>query len=134
MRYSTAEGAQGICPNGWHIPTDAEWYALESSLKDSGELCDAARGGRFDCFGAGTKLMQGGSSGMYFQLAGSRVYVDGSFYSRNKSTSFWSSTVKEKFFPWVRGLDSGNTRVTRGISANTNGFSVRCLKSGQNTF
>ncbi|MCK5839899.1 MAG: hypothetical protein KAG99_08620, partial [Bacteroidales bacterium] len=26
------EGAQGICPSGWHIPTDAEWTDLENYL------------------------------------------------------------------------------------------------------
>ena len=25
MQYLTNEGVQGICPQGWHIPTDAEW-------------------------------------------------------------------------------------------------------------
>ena len=28
MQYSTTEGAQGICPAGWHIPTDVEFYTL----------------------------------------------------------------------------------------------------------
>ena len=29
MQYSTTEGAQGICPTDWHIPTNAQWYELE---------------------------------------------------------------------------------------------------------
>ncbi len=30
MQYNlTTEGAQGICPSGWHIPTDNEWKILE---------------------------------------------------------------------------------------------------------
>jgi type II secretion system protein G len=29
MADSTTEGAQGICPTGWHVPTDAELVALE---------------------------------------------------------------------------------------------------------
>ncbi len=28
MQYTTQQGTQGICPNGWHIPTDAEWCTL----------------------------------------------------------------------------------------------------------
>ncbi len=28
MDGSTAEGARGICPEGWHLPTDAEWTTL----------------------------------------------------------------------------------------------------------
>ncbi|MCP4252684.1 MAG: hypothetical protein GY775_04615 [Candidatus Scalindua sp.] len=32
MQYVTTEGTQGICPTGWHIPTDAEWKTLEMYL------------------------------------------------------------------------------------------------------
>src|SRR6056297_1040014 len=38
MAYSTTEGAQGICPDGWHIPTDAELHALEDYYADGS--CD----------------------------------------------------------------------------------------------
>jgi len=32
MNYVTTEGAQGICPSGWHIPTDAEFTTLKNNL------------------------------------------------------------------------------------------------------
>ena len=32
MQYTTTEGTQGICPGGWHLPTDAEWSGLISFL------------------------------------------------------------------------------------------------------
>jgi uncharacterized protein (TIGR02145 family) len=32
MQYTTEEGTQGICPAGWHIPTDEEWKTLEMQL------------------------------------------------------------------------------------------------------
>jgi len=32
MQYSTTEGAQGVCPQGWHIPSDGEWCALFTYL------------------------------------------------------------------------------------------------------
>ena len=28
MQYVTTEGVKGICPTGWHLPTDAEWCTL----------------------------------------------------------------------------------------------------------
>ncbi len=30
MAYSKEEGAQGICPQGWHLPTEKEWRILEA--------------------------------------------------------------------------------------------------------
>lgn len=32
MNYNTTESSQGICPAGWHIPSDAEWKTLEIYL------------------------------------------------------------------------------------------------------
>lgn len=32
MKNSTQEGAQGICPDGWHIPSDLEWDILSDYL------------------------------------------------------------------------------------------------------
>jgi uncharacterized protein (TIGR02145 family) len=28
MQYSTSENAQGICPTGYHVPSDAQWTTL----------------------------------------------------------------------------------------------------------
>lgn len=35
MNKSTTESAQGICPNGWHVPKNLEWLSLEGSAKDN---------------------------------------------------------------------------------------------------
>jgi uncharacterized protein (TIGR02145 family) len=32
MLYTSTEGARGICPSGWHIPTDEEWNIVEGSV------------------------------------------------------------------------------------------------------
>ena len=53
---------QGICPIGWHISTDAEFYTLENYLTTPGQTCDPARAS-WGCSGAGIKLRLGGSSG-----------------------------------------------------------------------
>jgi uncharacterized protein (TIGR02145 family) len=34
MQYSTDSGGQGICPTGWHIPTDAEWTTLTTNVNN----------------------------------------------------------------------------------------------------
>lgn len=54
--------SQGICPNGWHVPSDAEFYALENYLTTLGQTCDPQRAG-WGCSGAGAKMTSGGSSG-----------------------------------------------------------------------
>ncbi len=127
MQYSAQ--AQGICPTGWHIPTNTDWYALENYLKDPGKTCDASRSSA-DCAGAGTKLMSDGSSRMDFPLAGGRVYVNGSFFGRGTDASLWSSTAEASTSnAWGRFLDSGKSTVNSGTSIKANGNSVRCVKN-----
>ncbi|MEK7635992.1 MAG: FISUMP domain-containing protein [Patescibacteria group bacterium] len=88
MNYGTAEGSQGICPPGWHIPTDAEQYALEDYLKDSGQTCDATRSNTWDCDTAGAKLKSGGASKFEAILAGYRINSLPWFNNRDTSTYF----------------------------------------------
>jgi len=67
---------QGICPTGWHIPTDAEYKTLEMQLGMTQVEADAigARGTN-----QGTQLKSGGSSGFNGLLSGNRY--DSSFNS-----------------------------------------------------
>ena len=127
MHGSTVEGAQGICPTGWHIPTDAEQYILESRLKDLTATCDAARSNAWDCASAGTKLKIGGSSGANVPLAGYRN-TDGSFYVRGTYVDLWSSSPSSTS-AWYRFLNSTNATVYRFTNSKAYGFSVRCLKN-----
>ncbi len=128
MQYSTKEGAQGICPSGWHIPTDAEQYILENYLEDLGETCDAISDGTSDCAYASTKLKSGGSSGFEGLLAGFRSTgsTDGPFYVLGSIAYFWSSS-QSGTSAWHRSLGSSDY-VFRYLGAKANGFSVRCLK------
>jgi uncharacterized protein (TIGR02145 family) len=54
MDYSNVEGSQGICPDGWHVPTDAEYSLLASNYPSD----------------AGTALQSGGVSGFDALLTG----------------------------------------------------------------
>lgn len=59
MRYSTSsefEPKQGICPEGWRIPTDSDWYILENGLKDNNNTCNLYRTSSWDCSNAGEEL------------------------------------------------------------------------------
>lgn len=38
MNYEIEEGAQGICPPGWYVPTNQDWAELASFLGDGGKL------------------------------------------------------------------------------------------------
>jgi uncharacterized protein (TIGR02145 family) len=123
MNGSTTEGAQGVCPNGWHVPKDSEWYILEKDLAT--DLCSDART-NWGCDSAGTKIKPGGSSGFNSVLAGVRA-IDGSFSGRGAGAFLWSSTVSGSR-AWTRALDLGDSSVYRDDNSKAGVFSVRCLK------
>ncbi|MCX6792968.1 MAG: prepilin-type N-terminal cleavage/methylation domain-containing protein [Candidatus Falkowbacteria bacterium] len=122
MNSSVTEGAQGICPNGWHVPTDSEQNTLDQYLTDVGQTCNSSRNGAWECSAAGTKLKLSGSSGFNAVIAGYRNPDGTTFANRNGQTIFWSSSGYV-----YRGISSGAT-VARGTISGFN-LSLRCIKN-----
>jgi general secretion pathway protein G len=120
---------QGICPTGWHIPTDTEQYTLENYLKDSGQSCNAGRGG-WECDTAGSKLssavLNGNNSSGFSGLLTALRLLDGSFEPANNA-GFWSSSISGSN-AWARALYSPFSTVGRLDRDRAYGFSVRCLQ------
>ncbi len=123
MQYIIIEGTQGVCPVGWHIPTDWEWKELEKALGMTSAATNLTGWRGTD---EGTKLKQGGSSGFEALLAGYRS-TDGLFYVSGSNTYFWSSNESGSS-AWGRSLSVSEARVYRGTSGKLFGFSVRCVK------
>jgi uncharacterized protein (TIGR02145 family) len=100
MQFTEAEGAAGVCPAGWHIPTDQEWKDLEIVLGMDPAVADQDnwRGP-----GIGTALKVGGSSGFDAPLGG--MAVNGSSYNYPGYGYFWTSTLGTPG-PWRRCLTS----------------------------
>lgn len=129
MNGSTDEKSQGLCPDGWHIPSDSEWHTLESFLSDSGSgpACDPNR--LTDaCSGAGTKLLTGGESNMNVSFVGMRAWPDG-LIGWNSVIVYWSSTqtghsAYGRYIP-----DYNHLLVGRGPYSSADSFSIRCIKN-----
>jgi len=146
MQYVATAGAQGICPDGWHVPTDAEWIILEEYLgmcsgTDTG--CSGATGWRGTtegdelkksgldpdiCYGSTPPC---GSSGFDSLLVGYRKFDDGLF-SPPSYAYFWSS-LESGTSSWLHALYSGFAMVYRNPLYKTFGFPVRCLYDGAPT-
>jgi uncharacterized protein (TIGR02145 family)/prepilin-type N-terminal cleavage/methylation domain-containing protein len=131
MNGSTDEGDQGLCPNGWHIPSDSEWHTLEAYLSDSGSgpSCDPNRTNEA-CSGAGTKMLTGGNSGLNLDWVGLRLlggYPNG-FIGWNSVANFWSSTIFGHHEAYGRTIpDYNHLLVGRWYWDSTNSFPVRCI-------
>ncbi len=115
MGYSETEGTQGICPVGWHMPTEQDWKDLNN----------------FYIYGdAGARLKVGGSSGFEAYFAGDR-HAQGEFYSFGASGFFWqSSSYIYDFYNegYIREVAACNGLLVKNHFNKKTGISVRCLK------
>ena len=120
MQYVTTPGTQGICPIGWHIPTNAEFQTLATAVSNNSNALKAIGQGTDP--GAGTN-----TSGFSALLAGSRDYR-GDFGGLGDVTFFWSSSVAYETLAYFMYL-IGNGRDTYfSYDGGAPGFSVRCVK------
>jgi len=118
-------GVQGVCPPGWHVPSDAEWTVLTTFL--GGEYI---AGGKMKEAGtthwASPNTEATNSSG-FTALPGGAWSPSYGFGLLTLRTDFWSST-EYCSTPWYRCLGYNYERVGRGYTLETNGLSARCLK------
>ncbi len=122
MRYSATESVQGICPSGFHLPSDEEWIKLEMYLGMTRVVAEleGKRGNN-----EGTKMKPGGSSGLDFPISG--YSAAGSFYGIGFKGWLWSSTESSTDLAWQRGPES---LVSRDREQKAVGHGVRCLQDG----
>ncbi|MEA1936926.1 MAG: FISUMP domain-containing protein [Patescibacteria group bacterium] len=139
MNNSTIEGAQGICPDGWHIPKDLEWNNLIRYLKNDEETCDSA--GAYDCASVKKKLLSKESIGFEFVYSG-YLYTDESFKNRGTKGYFWSSLdagdqvswkkenshADKRNHAWARFLELSRPNVYSSGSLKKEAYSIRCLR------
>ena len=115
------ERTQGICPDGWEIPTDEDFRILEQFLAGSNS-CDEDRGG-LDCNPAGTILR----NTYHFNAPMAGYFSSGSFNGVNSSESYWTSNFDGADESIKRTIFSAHGDIDRkGLSVNS-ALSVRCI-------
>lgn len=115
MQYVTTEGAKGICPDGWHIPTLTEFETLSTTVGGDGNALKAIGQGTGDGVGTNT-------SGFSVLLSGSRL-EEGNIDFLGYLAYFWSSLPNHVLY-----LQSNISDLnTFGISNNA-GVCIRCIK------
>lgn len=127
MNGSEIELAQGICPQGWHLPSDEEFKILEMELGMTREEAD--RENTWRGRNVGTKLKVNGSSGYNAMLSGRRSST-GRFELMGNSEYVWTSNFYDNNYAWRRCLCIYDNTVGRWNTFPKNyGFSVRCVKN-----
>jgi uncharacterized protein (TIGR02145 family) len=119
--------ATRVCPDGWRLPTDADWMALERAL-GMAEADLAREGARGTDQGA--RLRRGGDSGFEAPISGYRR-PDGTFARDLERAAFWTSTEANAEDAWHRDVRADVGTVYRSPVTKTYALSVRCLQTAR---
>lgn len=142
-------GLQGICPDGWHIPSDAEWTQLTDYVSScryyscSGDVDAIAKAladtnlwaSSYIDGAVGNDLSANNATGFSARPAGIRIANTDYLYSQiGFGAHFWSSTdLNQEMDPRARpaiyrGIYSHSSIVGTGSTRKENACSVRCLR------
>ena len=125
--------AQKACPDGWHLPTAAEWlellenYACNIDYTEDEDLF-------FECSGNYLKSTstwneqtnKDNSFGFSVTAAGTRL--NDMFLALGETAFFWSTTDTLSFYAYAALFLNDDDSVFWGASEKNSGLSVRCVK------
>lgn len=139
MQYGTTEGAQGICPSGWHVPSDNEWKILEGNMDSMYGTSDPFwnyTGSRGYDAGKNMKSIMDfwNTPSSNIDMMGFRALPGGMSSTSGigglgEQAYFWTSTLHNPVWAYFRSInDGGNGDVNRNYQTKTRGCSVRCIR------
>ena len=112
MKYDNTPAGQGICPPGWHIPTENDWTILFNFYLGNGQAGKPLQ----DTLITGFKAL---TSGVF--------YLNSSWNFNGFASLFWSSSSLNATKGISHGLNNYNFSVSLYPASRANAFPVRCL-------
>lgn len=113
MMYDNTPASQGICPPGWHVPSESEWTVL-LNFYGGNSL-------------AGKPLQDLVNPGFH-ALPGGVLYMNNTWSFKGLATLFWTSTPTDPVKIISHGMNNIDPSVSYYESVKANAFPVRCLK------
>lgn len=134
------EFIQGICPTGWHIPSDLEWDELllyvstQNSYTCTDDSTAVAKALAFtsgwltaeeNC-AIGHASNTNNATNFSAKAAG---YYNSLFNGYGQSAIYWSANDISIFSAWTRRMDYNSSTVEKNAVDKYHGLSVRCVRN-----
>ena len=142
MNYNSSTSNKGICPDGWHIPTQDDWKVLRSFLGEKPYTKILVGLGNESGFSA---ILSGVFFDSYSRInpaTMNKEFNEREFYGLNKQTMFWSSTkdydigtdakyindkmIEKRPYPVEVWIEKNYLSIRKQIESD--GYSIRCVK------
>ena len=133
-------GVQGVCPKGWHVPSDAEWTQLTAYMATRPEYISSGNSNYIAKALAATcgwecspdpddvgyePSTTNNATGFSALPAG---YYCGYYDGFGGGAFFWSSKESNSYYAWLRGLGYSDAVVSSYVYSKYDGYSVRCVR------
>ncbi|MFN6039212.1 MAG: FISUMP domain-containing protein [Bacteroidota bacterium] len=139
--YPAASDIRNICPQGWHVASDADWYQMVHFLDPNSDtsslttLESAIAGGMLKDTSTWISPNIGATNNTGFSalavssINGSIVWPSGHVCCQGLNASFWcsGSTWNPGVICYDRNLDYMQANITRNTDNYSNGKSIRCV-------
>ena len=116
---------QGVCPEGWHLPSNAEWQALSTAVGDesnAGMSLKSKTG-----WNAYTKITNDDTYA-FTALPAGFINYNGDFKHEGEQTNFWTTEASSKYASiWI--LYYNNDFFDKSLNNKNAAQSVRCIKN-----
>lgn len=139
---SIPSNVQGVCPDGWHLPSDEEWIKMERYLGISenhilaeglgrGENIGNILAGEIELWEVGDLVNDTlfGELGFNAIPSGIRYFGDVAYEKLNQECYLWSSSELYSFAAIHRTIRYNSTGIDRTSNLKNVGASVRCIKN-----
>ena len=140
-------GVQGICPDGWHLPSSAEWNEMINYVSSQPRfLCDNSGGyyakslaSRIGWSTYNNNCGVGAEYGSYSRSTNNATrltlmpggYYNNGFSSSHSTAYVWTSTQYNGNYACYRYLDWGSRYMSDYHDYMQYGYSVRCVRDPQ---
>lgn len=134
-------GVQGICPDGWHVPSDREWQEMEFAVGMSASdtvrqqfrgnivarLCGNTGWSSSSVANAAGNTSAENRNSTGFSACPAGYYNAGSSTGFGQEAEYWTATMYNSDSSFRRDCIYTNVGINRTAFNKNRGFSVRCV-------